>query len=344
MGQRRLLLGACALVAWAAVRGPGPVCQGQEPKAVLKADGATWSLAFSPDGKTLGFVDWEGTIQLFETLTGKLRATLDADVMGADALAFSPDGRTLASGGVNRTIRLWDLPRCRPRAALRGSKGPISSLAFSPDGKTLASDDGEKAVHLWNIASGKIMATLRSHPALLKSTLTFSPDGKLLLVPGGQDSKLRLLDPVTRKERIVLRGHANMVVAVAFSPTGATLASASWDGTVRLWALATGKQVSTIRWSDAETRPCSLAFSPDGRTLAVSAMSVEIRVHPDGPREPVVASLWDVASRKRMACLKGHFGLIGCLAFTADGRTLASLGDEGTIRLWDVRAILKAKK
>src|SRR5262249_54428654 len=134
-----------------------------------------------------------------------------------------------------------------------------------------------------------------------------------------------------------LQGHTSSVHSVAFSPDGKTLASGSGDETIKLWDVATGKEQATIKGhSDVD----SVAISPEEGTLAAGSGGVV------GGVISGEVKLWDVATDKERATLKGHTGSVNSVAFSPDGKTLASGDSVGTIKLWDVatgeeRATLK---
>ena len=131
------------------------------------------------------------------------------------------------------------------------------------------------------------------------------------------------------KLRATLQGHTDAVVAVAFSPDSKTLASASYDGTLKLWDMTTGKERATL----GEYTGClgCVAFSPDGKTLA-SGIIGSLEIFPDLKNVKV----WDVATGKERAILKGHEGMVYSVAFSPDGKTLASVSDDRTVKLWDL--------
>jgi WD40 repeat protein len=128
----------------------------------------------------------------------------------------------------------------------------------------------------------------------------------------------------------ILQGHRNAVCGVAYSPDGALLATASEDTTVKLWDLATGNELATFQ--EGRLLGQSVAFSPDGQLLATGGAQKLL--------------LWEVATRKRLAVLMeersttmlAHGGLVYALAFSSDGRTLASASADTTVKLWDVRS------
>jgi WD40 repeat protein len=319
-------------------------CNGQGPKAALQIpEGGC--LAFSRDGKTLAVGSWAGGISLWETTTGKRRLRLQNDGKEVYTLALSPDGKLLVTGSSDGGISLWDARTGKARATLQGPVTPAST-AFSPDGKVLAVSGWDATIQLWDVASAKKQACLRGHNGSVWS-VAFSPDGKTI-ASAGDDRTVRLWESATGKVKGTLRGHTDKVTSVAFSPDGEAIASASWDKTVRLWNVTLRKQHGVIKWDEPGSKPYSVAFSCDGTTVAVGGTCW---VNPGVLRQPTILLLFNRASGKRKAKLPGHYNVISCVAFGSDGRTLASSGldcntgeGEGLTLLWDVRAILKAKK
>ena len=291
-------------------------------------------------------------------------------------MAFSPDGKTLASGGGELNIKLWDVATGTEKAAYTGLNAKIWSLAFSPNGKVLAAGDDappgsqEGRIKLWEVATGKEMATLKGHTNLVIS-VAFSPDGALLasgsgrrVVPPGYKQaipgEIKLWDLATNTVMATHEGRGD----VAFSPKGDLVVAASPNRTITFWDVATGKPKNTLKsatyciclspdgkmlaagtldkaitlWdvSDKDKELAvlkghtdavsSLAFSPDGKTLASAGSSSDHTV-----------KLWDVATRKELVTLNAHKKWVFCVAFSPDGKTLASASGDGTIKLWDLK-------
>lgn len=235
-------------------------------------------------------------------------------------VTFSPDGRLLASGGDDMTVRLWDVASGRPARTLSRHTSTVFRVAFSPDGRTLASGGDDKTVRLWDVTSGGCR-TLRGSRTPVGS-VAFSPTGTALASCGKREPVVRLWDLASGRNAGVLSS-PGQVNAVAFSPGGEILAGACgrgeghWDGAVRLWDLATGQAVAAYgARSMGVGMVRSVAFSPDGRTLA----STEESGHgPDAVR------LWDVASGRNLAFLPVDHAR--SVAFSPDGRILAATND-----------------
>lgn len=296
-----------------------------------------YDVVFSPDGRTLASTGDHGTIQFWDATSGApLGQPLTGHRDAVTSLAFSPDGKQLASGSLDETIRLWDVARGQTIGEpLTGHLISVLSLAFSPDGTRLASGGGDGTIRLWDVKAaapgGRLFATLYG-PA---RTLAFSPDGARLAAGECGDlnanndcigGAIHLWNVSTAQElREPLAGHSAAVSALAFSPAGTLLASASYDNSILLWDLATGKSIRQplIGHTAAVT---GLAFSPNGGLLASSGADATIRV-------------WDVASRKQIGQpYLGHTGPVNSITFSPNGSLLASGSKDGTVRLWNLEA------
>ncbi|MEG4797561.1 CHAT domain-containing protein, partial [Microcoleus sp. LAD1_D1] len=282
---------------------------------------SVFSVAFSPDGKTLASASRDKTIKVWNLQSQKPIATLPGHSDWVISVAFSPDGKTLASASYDGTIKLWNLQSQKPIATLAGHSEGVISVAFSPDGKTLASASRDKTIKVWNLQSQKPIATLAGHRDWIKS-VAFSPDGKTLASASG-DKTIKLWNLQSQKPIATLAGHSDSVESVAFSPDGKTLASASEDNTIKVWNLQSQKSIATL--TGYREGVSSVAFSPDGKTLASASYGKTIKV-------------WNLQSQKPIATLTGHSDWIKSVAFSPDGKTLASASGDKTIKLWNLQS------
>jgi WD40 repeat protein len=273
------------------------------------------SVAFTRAGGSLAAGNADGTIQLWDLATARVKATISADAQGVWCMAFSGDGKLLASGGTDRVVKLWDVGSGKLKARLKGHQegkvamcgDTIMSVAFSGDGKLLASAGADGTIRLWDVATGS--------PG---TVLIASPDR-----PAG---------------------------AVAFSPDGTLLASGGYDGAVKLWRVATGKGMAAFelrKWSAVS----SVKFSPDGKLLAaVGGDGLGDEEWEEPPEQRFDLKLWDVATGQQQAHVSDDTGQILSTAFSPDGKLLAT-GDcddlsgpeHGRVRLWEVRALLEGR-
>lgn len=291
---------------------------------------------------------------------------LQAHVLGARSVAFSPDGNTIASGGGDAMVRLWNSHTGKPIHTLQGHTKVVDTVAFSPDGKTLASGDRDGSVRLWNARTGALVGILKRQSLHSVGLVAFSPDGQYIAtaaartvhlynahtaklirtlqvrVVGGsmigvafspnskivastsQDGRLRMWNTQTGERIYTLKEGNYPKIALDFAPDGKTIAASSGGGKVYVWNVRTGKLVRTIQAQRAYT----IAFSPNGKTIAAAGLDAGV----DNP-----IRLYHARTGKLVRTLRGHASwTIASLAFSPDGKVLASASDDNTIRLWGV--------
>ena len=310
----------------------------QTLKHTIEADSA-WNLAFSPDSKTL--VSGRMTLQLWDVETDNQRSRLNGHAYKIDALTFSADGKTLASGDSSGEIRLRnitirnDQPTQRQLGSLTSKLATdtpnltkhtraIKTLAFTADGKTLVSASLDTTIRLWDVETGNSRLMTDGHTRAIYG-LSFLKDGKTL-VSGSSDCTLRLWNTETQDQQLIRVKHPWDAFYFAFSGDGKTVAIGSTGGRTRLWSRDTEDFIATFQASHRRLIN-QIALSPGDKILACGSFGGEIE-------------LWDMLNHQRIATLNEYTSEIMALAFSPDGKTLATgARQEPMIVLWDINNI-----
>lgn len=272
-------------------------------------------IAFDPDWKILAIVSVGNTIKLWDVVTGRELHTLKGHSSGITKVAFNPDGKILASLSWDGTIKLWDTVTGTELYTLKGHSDDAGTIgegavAFSPDGEILATGVKDGSIKLWEVSNGTELLTLKGH-SRQASSITFSPDGKILVSRGG--GTIKVWDASTGTELHSFESIGENNYGIALSPDGKLLAGYREDKTIKLWDVLTGAELHTLPFGDAY----SIAFSPDGKTLA-SARRGMVR-------------LWDVSAGTELRTLKAQREWLFSLLFSPDGKTIAAGGIDYTV-------------
>ncbi len=301
-------------------------------------------VAYAPDGSFL--VGWggtfstrggqvvrsEGIVRLFDPKTGKALREFEGHKGRIFSASLSPDGRTLATSSQDNTIRFWEtasgteLRRTSILDDARLEQGKwlpcdvTVQLAFSPERQELAVAMPDYSIRLWEVPSGKELHRLARHEDKIQS-LAFSKDGRYL-VSGGQGKKVRTWDTQFGYPLAVYShwGHTSWIECVAFSPDYQTVASGSQDHTLRIFHLPAGGQLHPRVAKRQRIRGVSL--SPDGKWYATGGLH---GVH-----------VWETETGRFLAAKTDPPANVNCVAFSPNGRHLASGSGEHGIRLWEL--------
>jgi WD40 repeat protein len=336
------------------------------------------SCFFSSDGRTLFFSRGDAAVRRYDLVEAR---EIALGLAATKSVVFSPDGEHFAAGGTH--LYLCSAASGKILRRLAGHSNGIYSVVFSPDGASLVSAGRDGTIRFWDVQSGKEKQRLEGHkgqrgePAWINA-VAFSPDGKLL-ADAARDNSVRIWDVAAAKEihKFTLApwtgpgGAPSFAYALAFAPNGKTIALAGpGNGITILEQVSDQWSMRSIEGHQSVVE--GVAFSPDGATLASTALDGTIRLwdpatgrqvrrfqeppgwsirkqlHRDGRSlafSPDGKSLacgswqstcvWELATGQERK-LGGHLGEVVSVAFSPDSRKLATCSFDTTVMLWDL--------
>ena len=316
----------------------------------LRHGGSIRSMVFSPDGKLVLTASTDRSARLWDATSGEQLGPEMHHLDEIAKVAFSPDGRLILTGSLDHTARLWDAATGRPVGSPLRHRLPITFVSFSPDGRLALTAGEDGAAKLWELSAGAIdSAGMPSRPPHAEGggpgslgrgpqfgTAVFSSDRSRVLMGDWAHGIARMVDTRTNQPVALPMKHRwPCVIAVAFSPDGRRIATASCErgfqegggtsATCQIWDAGTSRPLTQllphINW------PSALAFRPDGRVLATGDYSGAVH-------------LWDVETGASLGPMLSAPSIVFSLAFSPDGKTLAVGTAERVhqVELWDLAA------
>lgn len=210
-----------------------------------------FDVAFSSKGDRLASCGADGAIRIFETATGKEQLTITSHSDWVMDIAWNKDDTKLASASRDKTSKVFDVKTGELVVTYSGHGKSVKGVAFHPDGKHVYSSAADRKVQQWKIADGKKAAdvtTFGGEVYKLDASGTF-------LFAGSADKSARQFDLATRKQVRAYAGHADWVLATAYHDGAKRLVTGTFDGEVRVWNTADGKQLLTFLAAPGYTKP-----------------------------------------------------------------------------------------
>ncbi len=293
-------------------------------------DGQGECVTFSSDGRLLASAARDQSINIWDPESGVLLNAFRQPFAHVYRLAFSPGGNKLAAvaGGspdIGGKVFVFDTESGEILQTLEGHTSLTTSVGYSSTGTQIAAGSYDGTVRVWDVTSGEETLTFQGHKDYI-SALAFSPDGQRIATAssdfqgGGSrgSGEVKIWSAVDGRELLTLRGHTERVRQIAFSADGVRLATAGYDGTVRVWN--SNRQDQSQRLQLASETISDVAAHP-ARPLAVSTS-----------RRPRV---WDLPSTTEAAHFAGHDNFTYRVAFHPEGELIASCTKQGQLKLWN---------
>jgi hypothetical protein len=285
-------------------------------------------LSFTPNNQTLISGSFDQSIKLWNMADGKMLHDLQDHHKGVFALAVSADGKTLASGSWDETIKLWNISSGELISNLSGHTASVRSLATSPDNQLLVSGSFDNTVRVWQLSTGDLVKTMMHKEPIAAIALNHTGQ---ILASTGDDGLVKLWSLQTGETIAQLTGNSNCICSLAISPNSTTVVAGTVSGSIVLWSLDMAKiqnsdPLQKFKAHSGQINAC--VFHPSGQYLITGSVDGKARIW----SQDVGFNLLREKPRKT---LRGEPGRsVMSAAVSADGKSIAIGGADGTIELW----------
>ncbi|HRI68765.1 MAG TPA: CHAT domain-containing protein [Polyangium sp.] len=318
-------------------------------------------------------VPWLGQCFPTHVESSLLVRTFDAHRGGGHGLAISADGRFLVSAGADNTVKFWDWHTGQLIRTFSGHLRAVNGVAMTPDGLRIISGSEDRTVRIWDVETGKVLHTCTGHTnSVFRVAVT--PDGRLGL-SASQDGTIRIWDLASGQTIHIVEKSATRAsdaayqifaaTAIIVTPDGKFAVSASQEGLILLWDVATWRLLRRLTghtgpvWSVAVSRDarlvvsagedglvkswntttgaCLHTFTGVGSNAASVALTNDERCVIAGFRNGLI-QIWEVATGREVHSLRGHSACVFGIVTTSHFPHAISISRDNTIRVWDLTA------
>jgi WD40 repeat protein len=308
-GRRAISASETSLIVW-------DLATGRLERTLAGQSGWFRRLALTSDGRLLSGAS-DGAPRLWRVSTGEVLQTLIGHRDSAQHVSITPDGAYAATGSDDKTVRFWNITRGTCEWVLP-HVGTISAIALTPDAKRIVSGTHDSELIIWETETGKPVNP--PDQSWRTGREVIARDGSRAMQYAG-DGRRIVIDPITNADLASPPGHTHPIWALALTPDGRQVVSASLDHTLRIWDLHSGAELAVLRGHTGAVT--AVVVTPDGRYALSGSHDKTVRV-------------WDLKDGQLLSSLEGHAFDVNAIAVTPDGLRAVSASEDRTLRVWDL--------